>query len=165
YEVIIVNDGSTDDTLDILIQEFSLTKVEYAYNPILESKPVRGVYKSTLKAYSRLIIVDKENGKCKADAVNAGLNIAHHPYFLNTDVDCILDNDTLLKLMQPILEEKRPVIAVGAGLKIVNSCEIDAGMMNTVIAPTDLLPRFQELEYTRSFTMGKLGWSYINAVP
>lgn len=165
YEVIIVNDGSTDDTLDILIQEFGLTKVEYAYNPILESKPVRGIYKSTLKAYSRLIIVDKENGKCKADAVNAGLNIAHHPYFLNTDVDCILDNDTLLKLIQPILEEKQPVIAVGAGLKIVNSCEIDAGMMNTVIAPSDLLPRFQELEYTRSFTMGKLGWSYINAVP
>lgn len=165
YEVIIVNDGSTDETLDILIKEFSLTKIDYAYNEILETKPVIGIYKSTKKAYNKLIIVDKENGKCKADAVNAGLNVAHHPYFLNTDVDCILDNRTLLKLIQPILEESRPVVAVGAGLRIANSCDIDAGMINQVKVPTTLLPRFQELEYIRSFTMGKVGWSYVNSVP
>lgn len=165
YEVIIVNDGSVDDTLAVLIEEFSLEKVDYAYNPILTTQPVRGIYKSTQKAYNKLIIVDKENGKCKADASNAGLNVAHYPYFLNTDVDCVLDNKTLLKLVQPILEEKVPVIAVGAGLRIANSCEIDAGMINLVKAPTHLLPRFQELEYIRSFTMGKLGWSHINAVP
>lgn len=165
YEVIVINDGSTDDTLNILIEEFSLTKVEYAYNAILETQPVKGIYKSTKKAYNKLIIVDKENGKCKADASNAGLNVAHHPYFLNTDVDCILDNKTLLKLIQPVLEENRPVIAVGAGLRIANSCDIDAGMINRVKVPTTMLPRFQELEYIRSFTMGKLGWSYINAVP
>lgn len=165
FEVIIVNDGSTDDTLDILIQEFSLTKVDYAYNETLETKPVRGIYKSTRKVYNKLTIVDKVNGKCKADAVNAGLNIAHHPYFLNTDVDCILDNKTLVKLIRPILEEMKPVIAVGASLRIANSCEIDAGMMNAVKVPTSLLPRFQELEYIRSYIMGKLGWSYINAVP
>lgn len=165
FEVIIVNDGSTDDTLEVLIQEFSLTKVDYAYNEILETQPVRGIYRSTEKVYNKLTIVDKINGKCKADAVNAGLNVAHHPYFLNTDVDCILDNKTLVKLIRPILEEMKPVIAVGAGLRIANSCEIDSGMMTMVKVPTALLPRFQELEYIRSFIMGKLGWSYINAVP
>ncbi|MHA6728380.1 glycosyltransferase family 2 protein [Chryseobacterium sp. A301] len=165
FEVIIVNDGSTDGTLEVLIEEFSLTKVDFAYNALIETRPVRGIYRSTQKGYAKLTVIDKVNGKCKADAANAGLNIAHHPYFLNTDVDCVLDNKTLVKLIRPILEELRPVIAVGAGLRIANSCEIDGGMMTMVKAPTALLPRFQELEYIRSFIMGKLGWSYINSVP
>lgn len=165
YELIIVNDGSTDNTLEILIDEFGLEKVEYAYSPILTTKPVRGIYKSKQKAYKKLIVVDKVNGQCKADASNAGLNVAHHPYFLNTDADCVLDNQTLLKLIRPILEEKKPVIAVGAGLRIANSCEIDSGVINMVRTPNSLLPRFQELEYIRSFMIGKLGWSYVNSVP
>ncbi len=165
FEVIIINDGSNDDTLEVLIREFSLIKVDYAYSEILKTSPIRGIYSSTERVYSKLIIVDKINGKCKADAVNAGLNVAHHPYFLNTDVDCILDSKTLVKLIRPILEEIKPVIAVGAGLRLANSCEIDGGMINRVKVPTSLLPRFQELEYIRSYTMGKLGWSYINAVP
>lgn len=165
FEVIIVNDGSKDDTLAVLIKEFSLEKIEYAYNPILKTQPINGVYKSTQQAYSKLIVIDKVNGRCKADASNAGLNVASYPYFLNTDMDCVLDNKTLITMMKPILEEKDQVIAVGAGLRIANSCEIDSGMINTVKPPSRLLPRFQELEYIRSFTMGKMGWSRINAVP
>lgn len=165
FEVIVVNDGSTDDTLEKLIKEFSLVPVDFADPRTLPSMPVRNYYKSTKKAYSRLLIVDKENGKSKADAVNAGLNVAHHPYFLNTDVDSILDNDTLIKLMQPVLEETQEVIAVGASLRIANSCEVDSGMITRVRPPKAWIPAFQEIEYIRSFSMGKLGWSYMNAVP
>lgn len=165
FEVIIVNDGSTDDTLEKLIREFSLVQVDFADPGHLKTMPVRAYYKSTKKAYNRLLIVDKENGKAKADAVNAGLNLAHYPYFLNTDVDSILDNDTLIKLIQPILEEKREVIAVGASLRIANSCQVDSGMLTRVRPPRKWIPAFQEIEYTRSFSMGKLGWSYLNAVP
>jgi len=165
FEVIVVNDGSTDDTLSLLIEEFALVQTNYTYIPTLSTKPVRTIYRSSKKAYSQLIVVDKENGGCKADAVNAGINAAHHPYFLNTDVDCILDNDTLIKLIQPILEERKTVIAVGASLRISNSCDIDDGMINRIRPPKQLLASFQEIEYTRSFSMGKLGWSGMNAVP
>ncbi|ULQ56146.1 glycosyltransferase family 2 protein [Flavihumibacter rivuli] len=165
FEVIIVNDGSTDDTLDKLINEFKLVRHDIPYESKVPSQPIRCFFKSTSMAYSNLIVVDKVNGKSKADAVNAGINIASYPYLLNTDVDCILDRDTLLKLVQPFMEDGKRVIAVGAGLRIANSCEVDRGTMMQVKVPEGMIPRFQEVEYIRSFVLGKVGWSQMNAVP
>ena len=166
YEVIIINDGSTDDTLEKVINEFSLVKVDFAYDIKLSAKPVRGVYKSRDEAYAKLIVVDKENGKAKADATNVGINVSNFPYFLCTDVDCILHEQTLGMLIRPMLEEENlRVIATGATLRMANSCEVDEGVLISIKAPRPLLARFQELEYIRSFVMGKMGWSYINAVP
>jgi len=166
YEVVIINDGSTDDTLQLLIDEFSMVKVDYAYDAKLVSRPVRGVYKSTNDAYAKLVVVDKENGKSKADASNAGINVCSFPYFVCTDVDCILHEATLQKLIKPILEEDGlRVIATGATLRLSNSCEVDGGVITKIKAPRPLLARFQEMEYIRAFVLGKMGWSYINAVP
>ncbi len=166
YEVIIINDGSTDDTLSKVCEEFSLIKVDFAYNIKIQTKEVRGIYKSTDDAYAKLVIVDKENGKAKADATNAGINASSFPYFLCTDVDCILHEQTLSKLIRPVLEEdKKRVIATGATLRIANSCDIDKGVITKIRAPRPFLARFQEMEYIRAFVLGKMGWSLINAVP
>ena len=166
FEIIIINDGSTDTTLEQLLDEFDLQKVDFAYNARIKTQPVRGIYKSSNPAYGRLMVIDKVNGKSKADAVNAGINATANDYFVCTDVDCILHADTLLELIKPVLqEEKKRVIAVGATLRLANSCEFDAGVMVRMRPPKQLLPRFQEVEYIRAFVLGKMGWSAINCVP
>ncbi|MBN9295788.1 MAG: glycosyltransferase family 2 protein [Filimonas sp.] len=166
FEIIIVNDGSSDDTLEQMIVEFELVKVDFAFSARIKTQPVRGVYKSTNSAYSKLLVIDKVNGKSKADAVNAAINIATFNYFLCTDVDCILEKNTLLKLIKPVMsEEKKRVIATGATLRMVNSCDVDEGVITRVRPPRQILPRFQEMEYLRAFVLGKMGWSWINCVP
>ena len=164
YEIIIVNDGSTDDTLTKLITEFELVKVDFYYQERIVTMPVRGHYKSTNPIYSKLMVVDKVNGKSKADGSNAGINSSQYPLFLCTDVDCILKTDTILKLVKPFMENETRVIATGAGIRISNSCEVKESFLHQVHFPKDWYPRFQELEYVRSFLFGRMAWSQINGL-
>lgn len=164
FEVVIVNDGSTDDTLEKLIKEFELVKVDFFYQEKIITKPVRGHYKSTNPVYSKLLVVDKENGKSKADASNAGINSTKYPLFLCTDVDCILKSDTIIKLAKPFMESKKRIIATGAGIRISNSCEVKDGFLVKVHFPKGWYPRFQELEYVRAFLFGRMAWSQINGL-
>jgi cellulose synthase/poly-beta-1,6-N-acetylglucosamine synthase-like glycosyltransferase len=165
FEVIIVNDGSTDKTLEKLINEFSLVEVDFAYHYFIESQPVQRIFKSENPAFSNLLIIDKINGGSKADAINAGINASSYPYFLNTDVDCILDKDTLVQLIQPFMDDEKRVIATGATLRMVNSCVIDSSVLIKARVPRSILPLFQEIEYIRSFVLGKMGWNLVNSIP
>ncbi|MDO4929592.1 MAG: glycosyltransferase [Bacteroidales bacterium] len=164
FEVVIVNDGSTDKTLDKLIENFDLVEVPYQYNERIPAKPFRGLYRSTNPKYERLTVVDKENGGTKADPVNAGLNVAVYPYFINTDVDCILAPDAIFKCMRPMLEMK-DVIAVSGVMTMSNGCTVEDGRIVKNRVPNTPAPLFQTLEYMRSFLIGKMGWSAINAMP
>lgn len=166
FEVVIVNDGSTDKTLDLLIKEYEMVETPFAYIEKVQSKPFKRVFKSTNSLYNKLIVVDKVNGGTKADASNAGINVSKYDYFVCTDVDCILSRDSLSKMIAPILNSTVPVIAVGATMRMANSCEVnDEGVITRVRAPRNIIPRFQELEYLRSYLISKMGWSAVNAVP
>jgi len=103
-EIIIINDGSKDDTLEKLIVNFKLKPVRFALDYKIPCNEIRGVYKSNNMAFQKLIIVDKVNGG-KADALNAGINIASNDLITSIDVDCILESDAILKIVKPFVEE------------------------------------------------------------
>ncbi|WP_428742063.1 glycosyltransferase family 2 protein [Tenacibaculum sp.] len=165
YDVIIVNDGSTDDSLDRLIKAYKLERVEYLINERIETKPLRaGVFRSKNPAFERLIVVDKENGG-KADALNVGLNISNNDYVACIDVDCLLLEDSLQKMIKPFLEyTDRKVIASGGVIRIANSCVIENGKLIDINYPKTTLVRLQILEYLRSFLLGRMAWSKLNGL-
>lgn len=164
YEVIIVNDGSKDNSMEILIESYDLTPADLEYHMKINTKNIKGIYKSKNTAYKKLTVVDKENGG-KADALNVGLNIAKNPYVVCIDVDCILDKDSLLKLAKPFLESLgERVIATGGVVRIANQCIIRDGRLVEINVPKKVLPRIQVLEYLRAFLLGRMAWERLDGL-
>lgn len=163
YEVIIINDGSKDDTMQKMVKAFDLKKVDYVFDQKIKAKPVKGIYKSSNKAFRKLLVVDKENGG-KADALNVGLNISTKELVACIDVDCIIEPDALLKMVKPFMQEEIPVIATGGVVRIANSCVVEEGRLVEVKLPKNLLARFQVLEYLRAFLLGRMAWSKLNGL-
>ncbi|MDB5223855.1 MAG: glycosyl transferase family 2 [Chitinophagaceae bacterium] len=163
-ELIIINDGSKDDSLQKLITAYDLYKTNVFINEQIATKKVRGVYKSNNSVFHKLIVVDKENGG-KADALNVGVNIARHGYIICVDVDCILEQDALLKMIKPFLEEtKVRVIASGGVIRIANDCKIENGRLIKINLPKKFIPRVQTIEYIRAFLLGRMAWSRLNGL-
>ncbi|HTB31748.1 MAG TPA: glycosyltransferase [Bacteroidia bacterium] len=165
YEVILVNDGSSDDSLQKLITNFHLEKKDIKIPQHLPTKEVLGVYKSTNPAYKRLIVIDKVNGG-KADALNVGINACTTDFVTCIDVDCVLEQDSLLKMIKPFLDrtDNKRVIASGGVVRIANGCVIENGKLVKVEVPESFLPRVQVLEYIRAFLLGRMAWARLDGL-
>jgi len=164
YEVVVVNDGSRDDSLEKIIAAYELEKVNYYFDYRLPCKRIRGVYKSKNRSFKRLTVIDKANGG-KADSLNAGLNVCRNDLVVSIDADSIMESDALLKLVKPFMEAKeRKVIGAGGVIRIANSCEIADGHIKKINLPRKFLPRAQVMEYTRAFLMGRMAWSELDGL-
>ena len=159
-EVIVVNDGSADHTLEELRQEFRLRPVRAVYVPEVKSAPVRGLYRSDVDP--RLIVVDKEAGGSKADAVNAGLNAVTSPYVCVVDADSLLERDALLRIMVPVLADPKRVVAVGGIVRALNGSEIENGQLRRIRLPRKGIEAIQVIEYLRAFLIGREAWAQGN---
>lgn len=159
-EVRVINDGSTDDTLQELIRSFSLRRADVVYHPVLATKPVRGVYVSSLEP--RLLVIDKEAGG-KSDALNAGINLVRTPWICSVDADSILEEDALRWAMRPVIEDNTVVASCGI-VRIANGCWVGGGRVLRVGLPRGRLTVFQVVEYLRGFLGARLGWSWMNAL-
>ncbi len=159
FEVIVVNDGSGDTTLNKLIDTFELIPVNAPVRQQITTQEVLQTYRSI--KYPFLVVIDKLNGG-KADALNAGINASQYPYYCAVDADSILERDALIKTMRPFVEGGQDVIACGGIIRIANGCKISDGRVIEVSLPKKKLALHQIIEYLRSFLMGRLGFSGIN---
>jgi cellulose synthase/poly-beta-1,6-N-acetylglucosamine synthase-like glycosyltransferase len=157
YEVVLVNDGSTDDTLQQLIDAYDLYPVPPAVMRRLRTQHVRGYYRS--RTWSKLLVVDKLNGG-KADALNVALDAARFPFVLACDADTLIEPDALLRLARPFLFDQK-IAAVGGTIRVVNSCTVKDGRVTDARVDSRWLPGVQTVEYLRAFLFGRLGWNLL----
>ena len=155
HEVVLVNDGSKDATMERLIEAYDLYQVPPAFMVTVPTRPVRAYYRS--RRYSKLLVIDKENGG-KADSLNAGLNAARYPYVLAVDADTLVEPDALLRLGRPFLLGQE-VAAVGGTIRVANACRVELGRVVDARVDTRVLPGVQVVEYLRAFLFGRLGWN------
>ena len=160
HEVILVNDGSTDDTLARVREAFDLERVDAEYPVDLNCEPVRAIYRSTEEEF---VLIDKENGG-KADALNAGLFFTDRELFCSVDADSLIERGALKDVVGPFLEKPDTVIATGGAIRIANGCTFRDGVLTSVGLPGRRLVRFQSAEYLRAFLLGRIGLSNIRSL-
>ena len=159
FEIIVVNDGSTDQTFERLRDRFSLVEITLDPDWLKERKEIRSIWTSRTH---KVMVVNKVNGG-KASALNTGINVARYPLVCNIDSDSILDRNALLMIARPFLEDNR-VIASGGIVRVANSCDIHKGEVREARFPRSTLAGFQVVEYLRAFLMGRIGWDAMNGL-
>jgi cellulose synthase/poly-beta-1,6-N-acetylglucosamine synthase-like glycosyltransferase len=154
-EVIVISDGSTDDTVKVLIERFDLVPVKTIYERRIKTKLVRNLYRSA--TYPSLVVVDKENGG-KADALNVGLSFARGELVCAMDADTLIEGDGLQRMVRPFLYATN-VVATGGTIRVVNGSDVNLGRIVKARVTTHALAGIQVVEYLRAFLFGRLGWN------
>ena len=161
FEVIVVNDGSKDSTLERLKTTFNLHLIPTDIEEKVACKQILGVYRSPDNP--SLVVVDKVNGG-KADALNAGMNASRYPVICAIDADSLIEGGALLRVTKPFLESPEKTVAVGGIIRVANGCNIEAGRVVKIGLPRKWLPLIQTVEYLRAFLFGRSGWSALRSL-
>lgn len=154
-EIVVINDGSRDATLEVLKDRFELEPVHTIYRRRIGSEPVNQLYRSRVNP--NLMVADKENGG-KADSLNAGLDLATGELVCAIDADTLIEPDALLRMVRPFLHSD-DILAAGGTIRVVNDCDVSNGRVTKVRVPRSFLPAVQVIEYLRAFLFGRLGWN------
>ena len=160
YEVVVVNDGSRDNTILAAVEAFELVQAVVGYEQPIATQPVRGVYRSL--GHRNLLLIDKANGG-KADAINAGVNAARHPLVCVIDADSLLEEHSLTRAVLPFIENPHTV-AAGGIVRVANGCRVEDGRVTDVALPKNHLAAFQATEYLRAFLAGRVAQSAMRAL-
>lgn len=161
HEVIVINDGSNDESLERLRLAYNLVEADIIFERKLTCEPIKNIYISS--SYHNIIVVDKLNGG-KADALNAGLNISNYPLVTSIDADSILEQNSLIRVARPFIENPDEVVAAGGIIRISNGCTFKDGLLDSVGLSDNALSSLQTVEYLRAFLSGRIGWSVVNGL-
>lgn len=159
YEIVIVDDGSTDHTAQILRDTFHLYQISRPIHRMIPCQPERAVFE-TQEFKVPITLICKANGG-KADALNMGINASKFPYFVCMDADSVLQYDSLEKIVRPVLEDGT-VVAVGGAVRPCNGTEIQNGHVISYHMPKQIIPCMQVLEYDRSFLAARILFDRFN---
>jgi cellulose synthase/poly-beta-1,6-N-acetylglucosamine synthase-like glycosyltransferase len=163
HEVVVVDDGSADDTLSRLSEAFDLVEVERLLPADVAAHAAVRSVAAPRDGRTRLTVVSKDNSG-KAESVNVGINACGEDLVAIVDADSLLDPDALLVVTQPFANDPLRVIATGGVVRIANGCTVTAGRVTGIRMPASWLARIQVVEYLRAFQLSRAGWSKMGAL-
>jgi cellulose synthase/poly-beta-1,6-N-acetylglucosamine synthase-like glycosyltransferase len=163
FEVVLVDDGCTDRTFELVEQAYGLVPVTPRWTADL---PIDGEILSVHRATTgdALTVVRKVSVGRRSDASNAALNLARHPLICMLDADSLLEPDALLRVARPFVEDPVNVVAAGGVIRVVNGSHTERGSVLEPRLSRRWLVRIQAVEYLRSFLLGRTGWADANAL-
>jgi cellulose synthase/poly-beta-1,6-N-acetylglucosamine synthase-like glycosyltransferase len=159
-EVVVIDDGSTDGTLQRLIDEFDLERIDLIYRRSVDASQPLACYRS--RTLAELVVISIAHGG-KSAALNVAVNVARAPYVCTVDADCVIERDALLRLVAPVMRFPQPTAVSGGIVRIANGCEIRNGRIQRIDLPKSWIERCQIVEYIRTFLFGRPGWAALNA--
>lgn len=160
-EIIVVNDGSKDLTVQRLVEAFDMVPIDFPFRNSIETQEIRRIYRSRMPL--PLVLVDKDNGG-KSDAINAGINVSQYPYFMATDADMVIENDALIHAARHFVEDREHTVAVGGNVRPLNGSTVRSGSVSEVDLPRRSIEMVQIVEYIRSFLAARPAWSAMGSL-
>lgn len=161
YEVIVINDGSKDSTLEVLKKRFDLIETKIMAPDLIRVEQIKMCYRS--RKYTSLTVIDKENGG-KSDALNAGILYSSYPLICCVDSDSLLDRQGLIQLSYPFFEYPDEVLATGGTIRVANNLDVsERGDIRRIEIKWHYFSLIQIVEYLRAFLVGRMGWDLIKS--
>ncbi|HEU5223772.1 MAG TPA: glycosyltransferase [Candidatus Lumbricidophila sp.] len=163
HEIVVVDDGSTDDTLAVLIAAFDLVEVpRQISNEIPTRVRATAVYAPRDGSIGLTVLTKPNSGR--SDSLNLAVNASRMDLVATIDADSILDGDALLRVVRPFVNDPERVVAAGGVIRAANDCTVERGRITQVRMPRRWLPRIQVMEYLRAFQLGRAGWGQLDAM-
>jgi cellulose synthase/poly-beta-1,6-N-acetylglucosamine synthase-like glycosyltransferase len=161
-EVVIAEDGSTDETFETLRAEFEL--IESPRVPAGTIDTIGAVNATYTSRDGRVIVIRKDNAGRRGDALNVAMEYARFPLVCMIDADSVMERDALLQVVRPFMDDPDRVAATGGAIRPINGCPTENGLIIEKRAPSGWSARIQVVEYLRSFLLGRVGWSAFNSL-